>query len=409
MQAIVEQMALEREKDDEKMSGSFLTEEALVPLLQDFVRFPSVQTDLQEEDPSIHRFIRDCAAPRFREAGAEIRFDSHGNLIAEAGPSDGSGALLFVAYAMTHPANRMTDAFEARLVDTSKGPAVRGRGVAEQKTALAAVLGALAEAISQGGLTGRLTVLLTTAGETGRHDAVRAAMADIGRKQDYAVICVGTDGKIATGNKGRVDFDVIVKGKASHSSAPWAGVNALSGARHVLEALETLDLGVADHESFGPATLTPTALKTAPSATHTVPDTATITYDRRILPGENPEEVYEALKTQVVLRQPWSLAFECGPIMYPNELDKTGTFFKHLEGAFARSGYGAAEEFPCNFALDAGFFAREGTEAVMLGPGEVAQFHSDEENVLIEDLVGVAKVYYEIIQGCVGTRAETAV
>lgn len=391
----------------EKQTNTFLSNEVLVPWLHEFVRFPSQQTDLQEEDPAVHAFIRDCAAPRFREVGADIRFDAHGNLIAEAGQTNGGASLLFVAYAMTHPANRMTDPFEPRNIDTDRGQAVRGRGVAEQKTALTAVLGALAEAIAKGDLAGRLTVVLTTAGETGRHDAAKAAMTDIAKMPDYAVICIGTDGLIATGNKGRIDFDIHVHGKASHSSAPWAGINALSGARRILERLESFDLGVADHPTFGPATLTPTALKTLPNATHTVPDTATITYDRRVLPGEVPEQVYEALVSRIALEEPWSLSFERGPVMYPNDLDEAGPFFGKLKAAFDQSGYRAAEGFACNFALDAGIFAREGVEAVMLGPGEVAQFHSDEEHVLVEDLVGIAKVYYELIRECVGKETET--
>ncbi|QFT48935.1 MULTISPECIES: M20 family metallopeptidase [unclassified Roseivivax] len=384
----------------QQQTPSFLSEAALIEQLKNFVSFPSQQTDLLEEDPKIHDFIRKCAAPRFKEVGADVHFDDHGNLIAQAGPRDAGVSLLFVAYAMTHPANRMTDPFTPRLIETAHGPAVRGRGVAEQKTALTAVLAALGQAIAEDKLKGRLTVVLTTAGETGRHDAVRAAMKNIGEMPDFACICIGTDSKIATGNKGRVDFDIHVHGKAAHSSSPWNGINALSGARHILENLETFDLGVADHPVFGPATLTPTALKTLPNATHTVPDTATITYDRRVLPGESPEEAYEALTRRIRIQEPWTLDFEQGPIMYPNELDPNGTFAKKLKAAFSRSGYKEAETFACNFALDAGFFSRAGAEAVMLGPGEVGQFHSDEESVLVQDLVGIAQVYYELICEC---------
>lgn len=229
-------------------------------------------------------------------------------------------------------------------------------------------------------------------------------MKNIGEMPDFACICIGTDSKIATGNKGRVDFDIHVHGKAAHSSSPWNGINALSGARHILENLETFDLGVADHPVFGPATLTPTALKTLPNATHTVPDTATITYDRRVLPGESPEEAYEALTRRIRIQEPWTLDFEQGPIMYPNELDPNGTFAKKLKAAFSRSGYKEAETFACNFALDAGFFSRAGAEAVMLGPGEVGQFHSDEESVLVQDLVGIAQVYYEAYLRMLGGR-----
>lgn len=147
----------------QQQTPSFLSEAALIEQLKNFVSFPSQQTDLLEEDPKIHDFIRKCAAPRFKEVGADVHFDDHGNLIAQAGPRDAGVSLLFVAYAMTHPANRMTDPFTPRLIETAHGPAVRVRGVAEQKTALTAVLAALGQAIAEDKLKGRLTVVLTTA------------------------------------------------------------------------------------------------------------------------------------------------------------------------------------------------------------------------------------------------------
>jgi acetylornithine deacetylase len=41
----------------------------------------------------------------------------------------------------------------------------------------------------------------------------------------------------------------------------------------------------------------------------------------------------------------------------------------------------------------------------MLGPGEVDQFHSNEELVLVSDLVGMANVYYRMIEQCLAPNA----
>ncbi|WP_397475992.1 M20 family metallopeptidase [Pusillimonas sp.] len=376
-----------------------LAEQTLMETLQDFVRYPSQQTELQENDPHVKAFIKECAAPRLEKMGVDIRYDKMGNLIAEAGPKNGR-SLMFVGYAMTHPASRMEDPFSATLVDTPRGQAIRGRGVAEQKTALAAAFGAFEQAVNKDQLGGRLILVLTTAGETGRHDAIESVMAELPEPPEYAVILVGTDSKIAIGNKGRIDFEVIVGGKTSHSSAPWNGVNAITGAQRVLSELESLDLGVPDHPAFGPATLTPTAIDSSPKATHTVPDTVNIIFDRRLLPGEEPAQALSSIKQATTLPEPWSVKFELGPIMYPNELSLESTFFRKLTNAF-ETGIGAAPEtFHCNFALDAGYFCRKGIPAVMLGPGEVDQFHSNEEHVLVSDLVNMSKVYYSLIEQC---------
>jgi len=381
-----------------------LAHETLVETLQEFVRYPSQQTELQESDPHVKAFIKECAAPRLEKMGVEIRYDKMGNLIAEAGPRNGR-SLMFVGYAMTHPASRMEDPFSATLVDTPRGQAIRGRGVAEQKTALAAAFGAFEQAVKQDQLGGRLILALTTAGETGRHDAIESVMAELSEPPQYAVILVGTDSKVAIGNKGRIDFEVIVGGKTSHSSAPWHGVNAITGAQRLIGQLETLDLGVPDHPAFGPATLTPTAIDSSPKATHTVPDTVNIIFDRRLLPGEEPAEALAAIKKVTHLPEPWTVRFELGPIMYPNELPLDSPFFDKLAKAF-EAGVGAAPEtFHCNFSLDAGYFCRSGIPAVMLGPGEVDQFHSNEEHVLVSDLVDMSKIYYSLIKQCLPAEA----
>ena len=385
-------------------AGVFLREDNLVAWLQRLVRHPSEQSSLHEKDPAIARFIRECAAPLLREIGASCRYDPMGNLIVEAGPRS-EQSLLFVAYAMTHPRANMPDPFSGTVIETSRGPAVRGRGVAEQKTALAALLGALAEALHNPHLSGRLTVALLTAGETGRHDAIDSVMPALECKPRFAVVCIGTNSRIAVGNKGRIDFDVIVRGKASHSSAPWHGVNAITGARRLLQSMESLRLGVPDHPHFGPATLTPTAIDSAPKATHTVPDAVQITFDRRLLPGEDPQVAYNAIRRAVAIETPWAVECRLGPVMYPNEIAKDGPFMTKLRAAFAEAGQPPPEDFYCNFALDAGYLARLGVEAVMLGPGEVDQFHSNEESVLISDLTRMGHVYYRIIEQCLAPRS----
>jgi acetylornithine deacetylase len=392
------------------MKPRYLREQTLLAWLQRLVRYPSEQTDLQERDPRVLSFIKECAAPMLDEIGVPYRYDAMGNLIAQAGPADTGRSLLFATYAMTHQAARMVDPFAATVIETARGPAVRGRGVAEQKTALAAALGAFGEAVARGGLGGRLTLALTTAGETGRHDAIDCVMREIGADPRYAVVCIGTGNRVAVGNKGRVDVDVVVKGRTAHSSVPWDGVNAIVGAQRVLGQLEHLDLGVADHPAFGPATLTATAIESAPKATHTVPDTVRITFDRRLLPGEDPATAFAAVARAIAVEKtsvekPWTVECRQGPMMYPNEIALDGVLFSHLRAAFAGAERGEPQPLYCNFALDAGYFARKGIEAVMLGPGEVDQFHSSEEHVLIADLVGMAHVYDRMIEQCLAPNA----
>jgi acetylornithine deacetylase/succinyl-diaminopimelate desuccinylase-like protein len=377
-----------------------LAPEALVSWLQRFVRYPSEQTQLLERDPAVLGFIRECVSPLMQELGLEHCFDAMGNLLFQTGPLNTGRSLLFVAYAMTHPAANMADPFSAKLIDTAHGKAVRGRGVAEQKSALAAALGAVADATRSGALQGRLMFVLLTAGETGRHDAIESATAEIKTPAKNAIICIGTGNKVAIGNKGRVDFDITVKGKATHSSTPWNGVNALDGAWRILEQVEHFELKTPPHPKFGRATLTATAIESRPRATHTIQDTVRVTCDRRLLPGEDPDQAYREIIDAIVLAPPWRLEWARGPAMYPNEISVDGLFYGSLSAAFQRAAVGPASPLYCNFALDAGFFGRRGVEAAMLGPGHIEQFHSNDEYVRVVDVTALAHVYRNLIDCC---------
>lgn len=380
------------------MTEYLLSEQAMVPLLQRLVRYPSVQTELQEEDPGVKAFITDCVAPEIAALGlGSGRYDGMGNLIVELGPADADRSILFATYAMTHQAGRMTDPFAATIIDTDAGPAVRGRGVAEQKTAMTAALTAIADAHREG-LAGRIILTVLSAGETGRHTAIESVCGALDDVPDVAIICLGTDSRIGAANKGRIDVDISVSGKSAHSSTPSAGIDAIEGARQCLNALHGLDLGVADSPVFGAATLTPTAIRSGPTATHTVQDMAELTFDRRLLPGEDPDAAFAFIRDALPKDGPWEVDCRRGPFMYPNEVADDGPLMTLLRGAYADAGLGEAEKVICNFALDAGYFGHRGIEAVMLGPGEIDQFHSEEEHVQVSDMLSMARVYYALIE-----------
>src|SRR5205085_2148189 len=123
--------------------------------------------------PAVQAFIGSCVEPIVKEWGLPIRRDRMGSLIAELGPRDASSSVLLMTYAMTHPAATMRDPFAGEIISTGRGPAVRGRGVAEQKGALAAALAAMEALLRRNDLKRRLVFVLSSAGETGRHDAAR--------------------------------------------------------------------------------------------------------------------------------------------------------------------------------------------------------------------------------------------
>lgn len=368
-----------------------VTAGTLVHWTRQVARLPSEQTAQMEGDPAIAAFI-EGVMPLLADAPVSLRRDSMGNLIAEAGP-EGTPALAFFAYAMTHPRSTMRDPFAGELLGDGEAAEIRGRGVSEQKASLVATLAAFLDLARSGVLKRRIAWCLLTAGETGRHDAIRAALDALDGTPEHGIVAIGTHGRISLGNRGRVDLHMTISGVACHSSTPWRGVDVTRGVRLALEKAEALGATLGADAVLGPATLTCTAIRTAPDATHTVQSEARLTFDRRLLPGEDPDTVLAGLRASLALPPPLGMVLERGAYMLGCRIAADAPFVRLIEDAMAADGLPPPGTYHSGGALDAGYLGHRGIAGVMWGPGDPDMFHTDEERVRVADLITAARAY----------------
>lgn len=365
-------------------------------LLVDLLRYPSPQTERLEADPALKKFIAAGIAPRIAElTGSAGTLDAMGNLVWCSGDS-GSGGLLLMGYAMTFPAASMEEPFSGAIVDGAPfGIASRcavGRGACEQKGALAAMLYAAAMVRrAQIELRSPLMLAVSLAGETGRHDAAKVILENDGIDAHAAIVGLGTGNRICLGNKGRIDIEIIVRGKSAHSSMPERGVNAVDGFRRVMERLDRLPLGT--HASLGAATLAVTQLRSEPEISHTIPDVCRVTLDRRLLPGEDPDAAFLAIQNTLNEVAGWSIEVRRGAFMFPSEVERDCVVAAAAASASRELTKREAELFYSPAALDAGFLNQQGIETIMLGPGDLRFAHTDQEVVSLQEVRDAAKIY----------------
>lgn len=369
-----------------------VSEEKLGDWLVDLLRRPSEQTDRFEGDPAVQSFVRECVQPLLAEEGLHGRLDAMGNFIVELGPADAARSAMILAYSMTHPASAMREPFKGERLIGKAGAAIRGRGAAEQKGALAAALGAFVAASKQR-LGTRLILAVSTAGETGQHKAAESILASLDRVPDAAVVAIGTGGRVSLANKGRVDIHIEIEGRASHSSMPWLGVDAIIGARAVIERLAALELGGEAHPLLGQATLTPTAIRSSPEATHTIQSLVRMTYDRRLLPGQDPESAVRAIEEALRDMRPWTVNVRAGALQYPAQIPADGFLMRCARAGARRMGMPQPETFVSHGCVDTGILVRRGCEAAMWGPGDPAMWHTDDEQLPVQALVQGAAGY----------------
>ena len=150
-------------QDAIKLANQFANDDEIDRLLVDLLRAPSPQTELQEADPNLKKFVAGFVAPRLqRLTGSAAALDGMGNLLWQSGANNGEPGLLLMGYAMTFPAGGMKEPFSGAIVDGAPfgiaGNCAMGRGACEQKGALAAMIYAACDRRAIPGKTARAIV-----------------------------------------------------------------------------------------------------------------------------------------------------------------------------------------------------------------------------------------------------------
>src|SRR3954465_252185 len=157
------------------------------------VQHASPQTERLESEPQVLALIRDLIKPELEQTGLRPAIDSMGNLILHIKGRARTDRLMLVGYAMNAAPSTMQNPYSGEIVDGTPykldGECVWGRGACEQKGSLAAMMAAV-RLIGAGKieLPSDLYFIVSTAGETGRHDSL-VHVLDHGRVEaDWCII-----------------------------------------------------------------------------------------------------------------------------------------------------------------------------------------------------------------------------
>jgi acetylornithine deacetylase/succinyl-diaminopimelate desuccinylase-like protein len=393
--------------DIKKLLDGRISRERAKELLIELVKVPSPQTELLEDEPMLRAFIRDTIGPRLRDMGfADIRYDAMGNLIATYGAGTSGRSLMLIGNAMNQPASTMPNPYDGDVVDGAKyglpGECVMGKGASEQKANLAGMLHAMETVIaSKVRLTGRLVFTCCLSGETGKHDAIKSVVEGAGVRADMAVLG-GTSLKVTLGNRGRIDVFVTVKGAPCHSSRPWDGVNAITGATACIERLRAKVKVDKSHPQLGRQSLTVNHIRSFPDSTHTVQERCEFTLDRRLLPGDDPnaafaeiEQVAKEIETVAdpVSGKAFSVDVRLGPFMYPSLVTTETPVVRAIMRASEVMLGAPAETYYSPAAFDQGYLNHVGIVTANYGAGENQYAHTDKDMASVERTTDSAKVY----------------
>ena len=109
---------------------------------------------------------------------------------------------------------------------------------------------------------------------------------------EAAVISEPTELAVIRAHKGLARFHIVVKGVAAHSAKPYLGINAISKMTRLICAIED-EIAPTYDSITHPLTGSPTlniGVISGGVQVNFVPDQCVIDIDRRVIPGETPEE-----------------------------------------------------------------------------------------------------------------------
>jgi len=354
------------------------------------------------EIPSVNPFIVGSGVPAEQAVGEfyateldALGFDvetvdvepGRPNVIGRRRGSCDGPTLLLAGHLDTVGVDGYAEPFSARIADGR----IYGRGSCDMKSGLAAILEA-SRVIIDRGFVGELIVV----GTSDEEDQMLRSAAFDGPNADFGIVAEPTGLAICPAHKGQLVMFIRTFGVAVHSSVPAEGVNAINHMARVLGALESYGSDLATrpaHDLCGVATVSPGVIRGGDHATK-VPNFCEVEVDRRVLPGESYDAIYSEYRELFdgLARDDPTFRYElsdptmaCGPLATPAD----HTLVTTISGVVA-SRLGASTITGFSGSTDAPGF---GCPAVICGPGAIAQAHSLEEYVEIDEIVDAAVIY----------------
>jgi acetylornithine deacetylase len=381
-----------------------------LPLLKDLVAIPSVNPmgRFDSPDEPYESGVSNYLEALFRRLG--VPYERHeiaprrANLIARIEIPGATRTVVLDAHQDTVPVDGMTiDPFDPVVCDGR----LFGRGACDVKGGMAAMLAAFCRLWETRPPAAANVVLTCCCDEESTSQGVNALVqlwkgnrqlsTLLRQRPDVAIVAEPTELDVVVAHRGATRWKIRTTGHACHSSDPTQGINAIYRMARIVACLEEyaaeLPRRSPPHPLCGPATLSVGVIAGGVSV-NTVPDTCTVEIDRRVIPGEDGEAVMgqveqylrERVDVPFDMLAPWII----GPAL--PDTDNGALADRLLQTAAGV--VGPRRRIGVPYGTHASRIAVSGVPAVVFGPGSIAQAHTKDEWISVEQLRQAAEIYY---------------
>ncbi len=375
-----------------------LERERIITFLRELCEIPSMDSQIRD--------VGERAEAEMKHLGFdEVWWDRMGNVIGRIG--EGPRRLLYDSHLDTvgigNPEEWDWDPFRGVVRDGI----LYARGACDEKGSTPGMMYGLALARELGLLEGFTGYYFGNMEEWNDGSAPDALYNVEGLRPDLVVIGEPTDMQVCRGQKGRVEFQVVARGRSAHAASNHLGDNPIYKLLPVIERISRLEPEFRDDPFLGDGRITVTDVEVDTPSINAVPNQATCYVDRRLTFGEDPQEELRRLQDIVGEREDMEvsiLRYEVPSYTgYVYPLDKIYPAWALEEGhPLVQAGLRAGEmlwgpmERPgkWNFSTNGVFWAgKAGIPSIGFGPGDEVHAHTVLDQVPLDDVVRATEWY----------------
>jgi len=293
--------------------------------------------------------------------------------------------------------------FEGKIVDGR----IYGRGACDMKSSLGMMI-EMARVASNARLSGNL-VLTFAAGEEKLEPGTQYLLKEFLPKMnligDWGVVLEPTSCNIGIAEGGGLWSGIAVKGKATQSSVPEKGINAISKASKVISKLDEYNAEILakKRHTLGPKPTLKVTMINGGIKDNIIPDLCNLVADRRLIPGETTEEAWKELQNileEIKSGDPeFSYEISERTKWEPAEISSDSGIVRHLTASYEKVVGDKAKVVGMSYGTDMRNFVNEvKIPAVIFGPGDVSRAHSPDEFVEIDEVEMAMRILLDLIE-----------
>ena len=374
----------------------------IVTFLRDIVAIPSMDSDIEAVGQRIGEEMRKLGFD-------EVYVDRYGSIVGRIG--SGPTMLLYDSHIDTvgigNPEEWDWDPFIGKV---EKGR-FYARGACDEKGSTPPMIYGLAIAKQLGLLDGWTAYYFGNMEEWCDGIAPHALVEHEGIRPDFVVIGEPTKMQVYRGHKGRVEIEVISRGRSAHAASNHLGDNAIYKVLPLIEGVSKLEPELGDDPFLGHGKITVSDMSISTPSINAVPDLAKVYIDRRVTFGETAEGAIaqvRALASQELLDK-GDITVEMMKYADPSytgfvfPVDKYFPAWAMDEShPLVQAGLEATQiiglpQHPAgkwNFSTNGIYWmGKAGIPSIGFGPGEEETAHTTQDSVLLADVIKATEFY----------------